>query len=68
MGTVPAKLVQQVSLGPTVMSNHGVGWSCTGVSIESGEGRCEFCHVLQRLYELKLVISERCSDGAVSGR
>ena len=66
--TVPARVVRQVSVGPTVISNHGVGWSCIVISVEVGEGVCEFCDVLQRLGELKLASSERCSEGAVSGR
>ena len=57
--TVPARVVRQVSVGPTVMSNHGVGWSCTVISVEVGEGGCEFFDVLQRLDELKLASSER---------
>ena len=66
--TVPARVVRQVYVGPIVMSNHGVGWSCTVISVEVGEGGCEFCDVLQCLYELKLTSSERCSEGDVSGR
>ena len=54
-------------MGPTVMSNHGGGWLCTVISVEVGEGGCEFCDILQRLDELKLASSERCSEGAVSG-
>ena len=46
VGTVPAKLVQQVSLVPTVMSNHGVGWSCTVISVEIIKGGSEFFDVL----------------------
>ena len=65
--TVPARVVQQVSVGPTVMSNHGVGWSCTVISVEISKGGSEFFDVLQRLDELKLATSERCSEGAVSG-
>ena len=57
--TVPNRVVRQVSVGPIVMSNHGVGWSCTVISIEVGEGGCEFCDVLQRLDELNLASSER---------
>ena len=65
---VPDRVVRKVSVGPTVMSNHVVGWSCTVISVEVGEGGCEFCDVLQRLDDLKLASSERCSEGAVSGR
>ena len=54
-------------MGQTVMSNHGVGWSCTVISVEIGEGGREFCDVLQCLDELKLARSERCSEGSVSG-
>ena len=36
------------------------------ISVDVGEGGCEFCDVLQRLDELKLAISERCSETAVS--
>ena len=50
------------------MSDHSVGLSCTVISVEVGEGGCEFCDVLQRLYELKLASSEQCSEGAVSDR
>ena len=64
---VMASVVRQVSVGPTVMSNHGVRWSCTVISVGVGEGGFEFCDVLQCLKELKLASSERCSEGAVSG-
>ena len=67
MCTVPARVVRQVSVGPTVMSNHGFGWSCNLIYVEVGEGGCEFCDVLHCLYELKLASSERCSEGAGSG-
>ena len=66
--TVPARVVRQVSVGPTVMSNHGVGWSCTLIYVEVGEGGCEVCDVPQRLNDLNLAISERCSEGTVIGR
>ena len=65
--TVPVVLVRQVSVGPAVVPNPGVGWSCTVISVEIGEGGSEFCDVLQRLDELKLARSERCSEAAVSG-
>ena len=65
--TVPSRVVQQVSVGPTVVSNNGVGWSCTVISVDISEGGSEFCDVLQCLDELKLIGSERCSEGAVSG-
>ena len=35
---VPARVVQQVSMGPTVLLNHGFGWSCTVISVEISEG------------------------------
>ena len=60
-------MVQQVSVGPAVVSNHGVGWSCTVISVEIGKGGSEFRDVLQCFNELKLAYSERCSEGAVSG-
>ena len=41
-------------MGPTVMLNHGVGLSCTVISVEIGEGGSEFCDVLQCLDKLKL--------------
>ena len=66
--TVPARVVRQAYVSPTVMSNHGVGWTCTVISVEVGEGSSKFCDVLQRLDDLKLASSERCSEGAVSGR
>ena len=56
---VSARLVRQVSLGPTVVSNHGVGWSCTVISVEISEGGSEFHDVLQCFDELKLARSER---------
>ena len=62
-----ARVVRQVSVGPAVVSNPGVGWSCTVISVEVGEIGCELCDILQRLDELKLASSERCSEGAVSG-
>ena len=65
--TVTARVVQQVSVGPAVVSNHDVRWSCTVISVEIGEGGSEFCDVLQCFYELKLARSERCSERAVSG-
>ena len=65
--TFTARMVRQVSVGPAVVSNHGVGWSCTLISVEIGEGGSEFCDVLQCFDELKLARSESCSDVAVSG-
>ena len=62
-----ASVVQQLSVGPTVISNCCVGWSCPVISVETGEGGCEFSDVLECLDELKLASSERCSEGAVSG-
>ena len=57
--TVTARVVRHVSVGPTVMSNHSVGWSCTVISVEIGKGGSEFCDVLQCFDELKLARSER---------
>ena len=65
--TVPASVVRQVSVGPTVVFNNGVVWSCTVISVEIGEGGSEFGDVLQGLGELKLARSERCGEGAVGG-
>ena len=64
--TVLAGVVRQVSVGPTVVSNHGVGWSCTVISVEISEVSSDFCEVLQCLDELKLARSESCSEAAVS--
>ena len=66
--TVPARVVRQVSVGPTVMSNYVVGWLCTVISVEVGDGGCECFDVLQRLNKLKLANGERYSKSAVSGR
>ena len=60
--TFPDRVVRQVYVVPTVMSNHGVGWSCTVICVEVGVGGCEFCDVLQCLDELKLTSSESCSE------
>ena len=54
-----ARVVRQVSVGPAVVSNPGVGWSCTVISVEIGEGGSEFRDVLQCFEELKLACSER---------
>ena len=54
-------------MGPSVVSNHGVGWSRTVISVEIGEGGSEFHYVLQYFDKLKLARSERSSEGAVSG-
>ena len=45
--TVTARVVRKVAVGPAVVSNTGVGWSCTVISVEIGEGGSEFCDVLQ---------------------
>ena len=55
---VTARVVQQVSVGPSVVPNPGVGWSCTVISVEIGEGGSEFRDVLQCFDELKLARSE----------
>ena len=52
-------MVQQVSVGPAVVLNPGVGWSCTLISVEIGEGGSEFRDVLQFFDELKLARNER---------
>ena len=43
---VTARMVRQVSVGTEVVLNHGVGWSCTVIYVEIGEGGSEFCDVL----------------------
>ena len=60
-----ARVVRQVSVSLAVVSNHGVGWSCTVISVEIGEGGSEFRDVLQCFDELKLACSERFSEGAL---
>ena len=65
--TFTASVVQQLSVGPTVVSDNGVVWSCTVVSVEIGEGGSEFGDFLQGLDKLKLARSERCCEGAVGG-
>ena len=57
--TVPASVIRQVSVGPTVVSDNGVVCSCTVISVEIGEGGSEFGDVLQGLDKLKLARSER---------
>ena len=57
--TVMVRVVRQVSVGPAVLSNPGVGWSCTVISVEIGEGGSEFHDVLQCFDKLKLARSER---------
>ena len=37
------------------------------ISVQVGEGGCEFCDVLKCLDELKLARSERCSEDDVGG-
>ena len=64
---VTSRVVQQVSVGPSVVSNHGVGWLCTVISVEIGKGGSEFCDVQQCFDELKLAHSELCSEGSGSG-
>ena len=53
-----AGVVWQVSMGPSVVSNPGVGWSCTMIYVEIGKGGSEFSDILQCLDELKLAHSE----------
>ena len=57
--TVTARVVQQVSVGPEVVPNPGVGWSWNVISVDIGEGGSEFCDVLQCFDDLKLARSER---------
>ena len=57
--TVADRLVQQVSVGPAVVPNTGVGWLCTVISVEIGKGGSEFRDVLQCFDDLKLACSER---------
>ena len=40
--TVTTRVVRQVSVGPAVVSNPGVGWLCTVISVEIGEGGSDF--------------------------
>ena len=56
--TVTARVVRQVSVSPVVVTNPGVGWSCTVISVEIGEGGSEFCDVLQCFDVLNLAHSE----------
>ena len=58
MFTVTARVVRQVSVGPAVVSNPGVGWSCTVISVDIGEGGSDFCDVLQCFDDLNLASSE----------
>ena len=53
-----ASVVRQVSVGQSEVSNPGVGWSCTVISIEIVKGGSEFRDVLQCFNELKL--ADRC--------
>ena len=55
--TVATGVVRQVSVGPAVLSNPGVGWSCTVISVEICEGGSELHDVLQFFDELKLARS-----------
>ena len=57
--TVTSRVVQQVSVGPAVMPNPGIGCSCTVISVEIGKGGSEFRDVLQCFEELKLARIER---------
>ena len=57
--TVTAIVVQKVSVGPVVVPNPGVGWLCTVIFAEIGEGGSEFCDVMQCFDELKMAHSER---------
>ena len=59
MFTVAARMVRQVSVGPAVVLNHSVGWSCTVISVEIGEGGSEFHDVLKCFDRLKLACSKR---------
>ena len=38
--TVTVRVIRQVSVGPSVVSNPGVGWSCTMISVEIGVSLC----------------------------
>ena len=53
-------------MGTAVVSNYGVGWSCTVISVEIDEGGSEFRDILQCFDDLKLARSECCSEGSVS--
>ena len=57
--TVTDRVVQQVSVGPAVVPNPGVGWSCIVIFVKIGKGGSEFCDVLQCFNELKLARNER---------
>ena len=57
--TVATRVVQQVSVGPAVVLNPGVGWLCTMIYAEIGKGGSDFHEVLQYFDQLKLACSER---------
>ena len=44
--TVTARVVRQVSVGPSVVLNPGAGWLCTVIFVEIGEGGSEFRDIL----------------------
>ena len=46
-------------MGPALVSNPGVGWSCTVIFVEIGEVGSEFRDILQCFDNLKLECSER---------
>ena len=56
--TVTARVVRQVSVGPSVVPNPGAGWPCTVMFVEIGNGGSEFRDVLKCFDELKLAHSE----------
>ena len=59
--TVTARVVRQVSVGSAVMSNPSVGWSCTVVSVEIGEGGSEICDVVSAEVRVLLVAVRQTS-------
>ena len=57
--TVTSRVVRQVAVGPALLFISVVGWLCTVISVEIGEGSSEFRDVLQCFDDLKLACSER---------
>ena len=57
--TVTARVVIKVSVGPAVVPNPGIGWSCTVIYVDIGEVDSDLRDVLQCFDELKLAHSER---------
>ena len=64
---VSAGMVQGVTMSPAVVPIYGVGWPCTGIFVEIGQGGSEFGDILKCFDYLKLTLSESRSEGAVGG-